>query len=199
MLRFPEGREIETFMNGQPTRLIVGIGNPGARYVYTRHNVGFLVVQAFSEKYGLDFRKKVEIGGVLAKGVVKGAACCILKPSTYVNLSGESVAKAKRFLGVDISNILVVVDDVDIPFGVIRLRERAGSGGHNGIKSITSSLGGNTYFQLRVGVGRPEGLSELSDYVLGNFSLVERERLVGVFDRTSAMILEWIAARPAEE
>ncbi|WP_213357467.1 aminoacyl-tRNA hydrolase [Chlamydiifrater phoenicopteri] len=186
-------------MGVDSAKLIVGIGNPGAQYTYTRHNVGFLVAQAFSEKYGLEFKRKTEVKGSLAKGLVEGISCGLLRPSTYVNLSGDSVARAKKVLNVSIDNILVVVDDVDLPFGITRLRQKAGSGGHNGIKSITSSLGSNAYYQLRVGVGRPEGLAGLSDYVLSDFSLEERGELDGVIDRAVTTILEWMSTRLVEE
>lgn len=183
---------------GRSSKLLVGIGNPGERYRFTRHNVGFLILDSLARDLGVEFKKKSDCKGLFARVKCLGVESILLKPSTYVNLSGESVLRVKKFLNIQNEDILVVVDDVNIPFGEVRLRCGAGSGGHNGIKSITALLGTNSYFQVKVGIGRPEGGDGLSDFVLGAFSLEEQEQLGGMFERAKEIIRSWIGSAAVE-
>jgi PTH1 family peptidyl-tRNA hydrolase len=158
-------------------QLVVGLGNPGKQYDRTRHNIGFAAADLLAAKHGLVFKKNLKLHGDLAEGNICGKPCLLLKPQTYMNLSGESVAAAIRYFSVELPNILVLVDDVAIPMGQTRLRISSGSGGHNGLKSIEQLLQTNQYARLKLGVGdRDEGI-DLANHVLGKFTQ-EEEKLI---------------------
>ena len=154
--------------------LIVGLGNPGAEYAGTRHNVGFMTVDALAGKYGFGpFRSKFD--GLIAEGQIGGEKTYILKPQTYMNLSGNSVVKAASFYKILPSNIIVIHDDMDLPAGKIKAKLGGGSGGHNGIKSIDAAITPN-YNRIRLGVGHPQGKGEeVVNHVLSRFSKPESE------------------------
>ncbi len=155
--------------------LIVGLGNIGAEYAGTRHNIGFRVADAFAEARGLQF--STERYGDVARGRLKNKQIVILKPSTYMNLSGNAVRYWKEKEGLETENILVVVDDIALPFGAIRMKPSGSDAGHNGLKNIAQMLGTQAYPRLRFGIGDnyPRGCQ--IDYVLGQFSAEERESL----------------------
>jgi len=157
-------------------KLIVGLGNPGSAYEKTRHNVGFRLLRAFAEAKGIRFKKVPRLEGMVAQGELAGVAFTLLMPLTFMNRSGLSVARARESLKVDLENLLLISDDVDLPFGKMRLRKGGSSGGHNGLKSVEYSLQTQEYPRLKIGVGdRMEG--DLADYVLAPFS-VEEELLL---------------------
>jgi len=165
-------------------KLIVGLGNPGRKYQYNRHNVGFMVVDQFARKFGigLDIKKKKAVfgrGKCLLKDVV------LLKPQTFMNLSGEAVLYLASFLKVKTIDIIVIADDTELPFGKIRIRRNGGSGGHNGIKSLIYSLKSEDFLRLRFGIGRPESNSEkdLCEHVLEDFTQEELEKFTRESDR----------------
>lgn len=153
--------------------LIVGLGNPGKEYEKTRHNAGFLILDALAEKWETVFQKKIKLKGKLAhkQGIEK--KFYLLKPSTYMNLSGESVKAAADYFKIDKDKILVVVDDADIPFGEFRLKKTSGTGGHKGLEDIQEKLKTQNYARLRVGVGEKKG--SLTAHVLGKFTPNELE------------------------
>lgn len=159
-------------------KLIVGLGNPGKEYQNNRHNVGFMVVDKFAQNHGIDLgiKKKKAIFG---RGKCYGKGIVLLKPQTFMNLSGEAVLYLASFLKIKTTNIIVIADDTELPFGVIRIRNSGGSGGHNGIKSLIYTLKSENFPRLRFGVGRPPIGSEkdLCDYVLENFSQEEKDFL----------------------
>jgi PTH1 family peptidyl-tRNA hydrolase len=162
--------------------LIVGLGNPGKKYEQTRHNVGFAAVDLLARKNGLEFRKSLKMKGALAKGTIAGEPCALLKPLTFMNLSGESVALVMRYHSIDLSKLLVIADDVAIPLGQMRLKINSGAGGHNGLASIEESLQTNRYARLKLGVGdREEG--GLTDHVLGRFSAEEEKIVSALLER----------------
>lgn len=162
--------------------LIVGLGNPGKKYDGTRHNIGFAAVDLIAHKFGLEFRKSLKMQGALAEGNVAGEPCLILKPLTYMNLSGEAVATTMRYHSIDLARLLVIADDVAIPMGQTRLRINSGPGGHNGLKSIEELLQTNRYARLKLGVGdRSEG--DLSSHVLGRFSEEEKALVPALLER----------------
>lgn len=174
--------------------LIVGLGNPGKEYADTRHNVGFMVVDALAERHGLRFSRK-HGKAVVAEGAIDDRRVLLAKPQTYVNLSGDAVQVLKRFTGVEPERILVVCDDLDLPLGVIRVREQGGSGGHNGLKSIAQRLGTTRFPRVRVGIGRPPEEERLgrddervTAHVLGNFSSQEHGIIKEVIARAVAAI-----------
>ena len=142
-------------------RLIVGLGNPGKKYQKTRHNMGFMVLDAFFSKIDKQFRKQKNYDFIEYKGVIS------IKPKTFMNLSGKAVTAVQTKTRID--DILVIVDDIYLPIGEIRLRESGGLAGHNGLKSIAEALGTREFKRMRIGVGSPNS-KELSDYVLSEFS-----------------------------
>ena len=162
--------------------LVVGLGNPGKQYEKTRHNIGFAAVDLLANKHGLEFRKSLKMQGTLAEGNVAGESCVILKPLTFMNLSGQSVVLTMRYHAIDLARLLVLVDDVAIPMGQTKLRINSGPGGHNGLKSIEEYLQTNRYARLKLGVGdRAEG--DLSSHVLGRFSLEEEKLVPAILER----------------
>lgn len=155
--------------------LIVGLGNIGPEYAGTRHNIGFRVADALAEARGLSF--STERYGDIARGRLKNKQIVILKPSTYMNLSGNAVRYWKEKEGIEMQNILVIVDDIALPFGAIRMKPSGSDAGHNGQKNIAQMLGSQAYPRLRFGIGDnyPRGCQ--IDYVLGQFTPEEREAL----------------------
>lgn len=155
--------------------LIVGLGNIGPEYAWTRHNIGFRVADALAEARGLSF--STERYGDIARGRLKNKQIVILKPSTYMNLSGNAVRYWKEKEGIEMQNILVIVDDIALPFGAIRMKPSGSDAGHNGLKNIAQMLGSQAYPRLRFGIGDnyPRGCQ--IDYVLGQFTPEEREAL----------------------
>ena len=164
-------------MSARP-KLVVGLGNPGKEYEGTRHNIGFAVLDRLAEKFGCSFRKKSRFSAMIAEAVAGEAGKVVLaKPQTYMNRSGAAVNALLQWLKIEPAQLLVVVDDADLPLGQIRLRLAGGSGGHNGLRSIIETLGGNEEFaRLRIGIGRSAPLgADISGHVLGRFATAERE------------------------
>ncbi len=154
--------------------LIVGLGNPGSEYERTRHNVGFMAVDEIAQAYGFGpFKAKFD--GVIAEGKIAGEKVYILKPHTYMNLSGNSVVKAANFYKILPQNVIVVHDDMDLPVGKIKAKQGGGAGGHNGLKSIDAAIGSN-YNRIRIGVGHPnQGGEAVVNHVLSRFSKADAE------------------------
>lgn len=174
------------------TKLIVGLGNPGPKYLWTRHNAGFIVLDRFAALAGMQITKK-SFSGLYGEGEFKGNRLLLLKPETFMNLSGRSVAAALRFHKLAPVDTIVIHDDLDIPFGQIKCKADGGHGGHNGLRSLHQELGGGGYNRLRVGIGRPSH-GDMADYVLTNFSkdeMISLPQLVdGVVDALEMMIVE---------
>jgi PTH1 family peptidyl-tRNA hydrolase len=162
--------------------LIAGLGNPGRQYRYNRHNIGFMALDRLAARLGLTF-SRLESKALLAKGTHQGRRVVLAKPQTYMNLSGKAVASLARFYKVPLVQLLVVYDDVDLPFGTLRLRPAGSSGGQRGMESIIENLGSQEFPRLRLGIGRPPGRMEAGDYVLEDFSRQEMEFLPGILDR----------------
>jgi peptidyl-tRNA hydrolase, PTH1 family len=153
-------------------RLIVGLGNPGTRYTLNRHNIGFLAVDAIAKRYAFaPFRAKFQ--GQITEGTIGDAKVMLLKPETYMNLSGESVGAAARFYKIEPVEITVIHDDIDLIEGKLRVKRGGGDGGHNGLRSIDASIGPD-YWRVRIGVGHPGMKSLVEAYVLQNFSAEDR-------------------------
>lgn len=163
--------------------LVVGLGNPGRRYANTRHNAGFLVVDRLASRWGASLSKKqfkAEVGSVRI-GTNSAVLC---KPQTFMNLSGESVTSLRGYYKVDPSHVLVVHDDVDLPFGDVRVKSGGGHGGHNGLRDISKRIG-PAYGRVRFGVGRPPSGWDTADYVLGPWSRDESSQLDDAVDRAA--------------
>ena len=162
--------------------LIVGLGNPGEQYRRTRHNIGFDCIESFAERHNLDFRGK-RANALLAEGTVGGQRVALAKPQTFMNLSGQAVSALRSWYKIDPAlELLVVYDDMDLPFGKLRLRQQGSPGTHNGMRSIVSQLGGNAFARLRVGIDPPPGKMDAAAYVLGRFNKQEEEQLPALRD-----------------
>ncbi|MBB6381221.1 PTH1 family peptidyl-tRNA hydrolase [Pseudonocardia eucalypti] len=155
------------------TALVVGLGNPGPKYADTRHNVGFAVVDLLADRAGAKFRPHKGVADV-AEGRLAGARAVLAKPRSYMNVSGGPVSSVARYYRVPPTELIVVHDDLDLGFGVIRLKRGGGEGGHNGLRSISQSLGSRDYLRARFGIGRPPGRMDAADFVLRRFSSAER-------------------------
>ena len=166
--------------------LIVGLGNPGPKYASHRHNVGFMVTDLLARRWGAPaFREKFK--GLFTRATFGGEDVVLLQPMTYMNLSGESVRAAMTFFKVGLESVLVVHDEMDLPFGTCRLKVGGGAAGHNGLKSVTQHGGGNGYLRLRIGIDRPKGGQRPEGYVLSDFSVEERAELPAVLERAAEM------------
>ncbi len=153
--------------------LIVGLGNPGAEYARTRHNVGFLTVEHLAGRWGARWCFEKKFNARLARGERGVRRVLLCQPQTYMNASGEAVGAVKEFYRVPMTHLLVVVDDADLPLGHLRLRPGGSSGGHHGLESIEQHLGSRQYPRLRVGIGRQDGQREITGHVLGRFGSTE--------------------------
>jgi PTH1 family peptidyl-tRNA hydrolase len=181
-------------------KLVVGLGNPGRRYALTRHNVGSRIVERFADEHAIALTTP-RFGGRFGRGTVAGPGGLrldvgALEPQTYMNLSGDSVSEALRFLPVEDAgcDLLVVLDDVDLPFGRLRIRARGGAAGHRGLAHIIERLGRSDFPRLRFGVGRPAGPLDTADYVLQPFSPYEEEvldaRIAEAVEALEAILVE---------
>ena len=161
--------------------LVVGLGNPGPRYEGNRHNIGFLVADELAARIGGKF-KAHKGGAEVVEGRLSGRRVALAKPRSFMNLSGGPVAGTARFYKVGLPGLVVVHDELDLPFGTVRLKLGGGENGHNGLRSITKSLGGKDYYRVRFGIGRPPGRMDPADYVLRDFSGQERKELAFAID-----------------
>ena len=156
----------------QPTKMIVGLGNPGADYCFNRHNIGFMAVDALAEACGATaWQKKHK--GLLTTATIGETTCLLLKPHTYMNLSGESVGEAMRYYKLEAPDVIVIHDDIDLLSGQIKVKQGGGHGGHNGLKSIDAHIG-KDYWRVRLGVGHPGSREEVTNHVLGNFAKADK-------------------------
>lgn len=185
---------------GKPTvlRLIVGLGNPGNDYVNTRHNVGFAAIDLLAAKWGVELKEKGKFKGLFATCNRGGSTLYLLKPTTYMNLSGESVLQVANMFRIPPEEIVVVTDDVNIPLGEMRFKDKGGSGGHNGLKSIRSVLGTEAFPRLRLGVSAPQE-GELTNFVLGRFKSSELEALEAMLEKACLVLEDLVKGKPYHE
>ncbi len=164
--------------------LVAGLGNPGPDYAASRHNAGFMVADVLAARMGAAFhrdRRRVQA----AAGKLAGHAVLVAKPLSYMNLSGGAVASVSRFYKIPAERLIVVHDEIDLPFGVIRLKRGGGEAGHNGVRSVTAALGTRDFYRVRVGVGRPPGRRDAAGHVLKGFSKPERAELPLIIERAA--------------
>ncbi|QIS22745.1 aminoacyl-tRNA hydrolase [Nocardia terpenica] len=157
--------------------LVVGLGNPGPEYERTRHNVGFMVADVLAERVGGRFTVHKKSGADLLEARLDGRKVLLAKPRTYMNVSGRPVAALARFFSVPPTEVVVVHDELDLPFGAIRLKRGGGEGGHNGLRSVSSALTTKDYLRVRFGIGRPPGRQDPADFVLKQFATPERKEV----------------------
>lgn len=170
--------------------LIVGLGNPGSQYEDTRHNIGFKVVDNIAKEYNIEINRQ-KFKGMCGEGFINGEKVILLKPTTYMNLSGESVREVVDFYKLSNDDVLVIYDDISLDVGRLRIREKGSAGGHNGIKSIIAHLGTDIFPRIKVGVGQPD--VDLVNYVLGKFTKEEMEVLNESIDASTRAAKEIIS------
>lgn len=168
-------------MNDNSPYLIVGLGNPGPKYHNNRHNVGFMVADALGDRVNITIRR-FEFRALIGKGDYAGARLILAKPQTYMNNSGQAVSALVNFYKIPTEKILVIHDDLDLPFGTLRMRPQGGAGGQRGLGSIIAKLNTQNFARLRVGISRPPGRMDPSDYVLHDFDPPEEEMLPEVLE-----------------
>ena len=162
--------------------IIVGLGNPTKEYAGTRHNVGFDVIDAIADKYNISVAER-KCRAFCGSGFIEGRKVVLVKPQTYMNLSGESVRGFIDFYKIDVeTELLVIYDDVSLDVGQLRIRKKGSAGGHNGIKNIIQHTGTNVFQRIKVGVGEKPKEYDLADYVLGHFSKAEKEKMLDGYD-----------------
>jgi PTH1 family peptidyl-tRNA hydrolase len=165
-------------------KLLVGLGNPGVTYQNTRHNLGFMVIDALAQSRRAAMNYIKEKVYLMGRDTINGSPVILVKPLTYMNRSGEAVAELCRIFEISPPNILVVADDVNLPFGKLRLRPGGSNGGHNGLASIIAALGRSDFPRLRIGIGR-EGIADLVKFVLSEFEMPERKELDDILKRSA--------------
>jgi PTH1 family peptidyl-tRNA hydrolase len=173
--------------------LIVGLGNPGTEYKRTRHNAGFMVVEKLAEQWGANWTVEKKFHASLAWAERKRQRVLLCKPLTYMNASGEAVQAVAAFYDVEPARLLVVVDDADLPLGQLRLRPGGSSGGHHGLESIEQHLGTREYTRLRVGIGRQDGLREITGHVLSRFGSTEAKLADKILKVAADQAETWLA------
>ena len=171
-------------------KLIVGLGNPGKEYEKTRQNIGFIFIDALAKKLNISIDKE-KFNGLYTTTIINGEKVVLLKPLSYMNLSGEVVIRFKEFYKIDIKDILVISDDLDMEFGKIRLRQNGSSGGHNGLKNIELHLHSSEYKRLKIGISNNK-MIDTKDYVLGKFSEQEIEIIENLKSKVTSLLLDFI-------
>ena len=175
--------------------LVVGLGNPGKEYAANRHNVGFMVADLLASRMGAKFGRSKRSHADVAEGRLGfgGPKLILAKPLTYMNLSGAPVSQLAQFFKVPLENVIAVHDELDVPFGQVRVKRGGGEGGHNGLRSMSKSLATKEYARVRFGIGRPPGRQDPADYVLSDFGAAERKELDFLVDRAADVVEAVIA------
>jgi len=173
--------------------LIVGLGNPGAKYGATPHNLGFMVVEVLAERQGLPLSKKT-LEAHWGKGRLAGAAVILAQPTTYMNLSGRAVAKLLRYFGLSAADLVIIHDDLDVPEGRVKLVWGGGAGGHRGVLSVAEAVGSPEFYRVKLGLGRPPGWLDPEDFVLKPFLREEWEAVADLVDRGARAVVTLITA-----
>ena len=177
--------------------LIIGLGNPGKKYEHTRHNLGQRVLFSFAEKYQLSFKKQSVLKGKIARGIVKEKRVLLLFPITYINLSGQAVRNTIHFFKLSLEEILVLSDDIALPFGILRFRKKGRSGGHNGLKDIEDKLETQDYQRLRLGIGKGD-IDCFKEHVLAPFTTEEKEKIPEIITQAVIFIEGWLFQKMKE-
>jgi peptidyl-tRNA hydrolase, PTH1 family len=179
--------------------LVVGLGNPGKEYAANRHNVGFMVADLLASRIGAKFGRSKRSHADVAEGRLGfgGPKLILAKPLTFMNLSGAPVSQLAQFFKVPLENVIAVHDELDVPFGQVRVKRGGGEGGHNGLRSMSKSLATKEYARVRFGIGRPPGRQDPADYVLSDFGPAERKELDFLVDR-AADVVEAVVAEGVE-
>ena len=169
--------------------LIIGLGNPEEEYSKTRHNMGFNAINKIAEKYEIEM-KKTKFNGIYGRGNIEGEKVMLIKPQTYMNLSGKCVKEFVEFYKIESDKILIIYDDMDIEPGKIKIRKKGSSGGHNGIKSIIEELGTEEFSRIRIGIGKPQYKNDKINYVIGEIQEEDIEKLEEGVDKAKDAVIE---------
>ncbi|WP_074543971.1 MULTISPECIES: aminoacyl-tRNA hydrolase [unclassified Bacillus cereus group] len=172
-------------------KLIVGLGNPGREYELTRHNIGFMAIDELAKRWNISLNEQ-KFKGVFGAGFVNGEKVILLKPLTYMNLSGESIRPLMDYYKIDVEDFVVLYDDLDIPVGKLRLRMKGSAGGHNGVKSTISHLGTQEFQRIRMGIDRPKNGMKVVDYVLARFTSEEIPDVNHSIEKAADACEEWL-------
>lgn len=172
-------------------KLVIGLGNPGEKYKGTRHNIGFITVDEMAYQEHLTFDKAL-FDATFVQTTVNGEKVILMKPLTYMNLSGEAVRPLMNYYKIAVEDIVVIYDDMDLPVGKIRLRQKGSAGGHNGVKSIISCLGTDQFNRIKVGVGRPAPGRSVVNHVLARFEKEEQEDMIQAVSKSVDAVRDWI-------
>lgn len=170
------------------TRLLVGLGNPGARYAKTRHNAGFIFLEAAARQLGAVIKPDAKFHGLVGSARWQARKLWFLMPDTFMNHSGQAVASLASYYGITAPEILTVHDDLDLPPGVARLKKGGGHGGHNGLRSLIANLGGNDFQRLRIGIGHPGDANRVVDYVLAEAPAAEQQAIDAAIAHALALL-----------
>jgi len=176
----------------EPLHLIVGLGNPGAEYTKTRHNAGFCLVEKLAAGWRVEWKNERRFNVRLARAERHGLRVLLCQPQTFMNASGEAVGRLTNFYQLPLKQLLVAVDDADLPLGEIRLRAGGSSAGHHGLESVEQHLGSREFARLRLGIGRRDGAREITDYVLSRFDRAEAALMEKVLDRAAGQAECWL-------
>ncbi|MFB9758755.1 MULTISPECIES: aminoacyl-tRNA hydrolase [Bacillaceae] len=174
-------------------KLIAGLGNPGREYEATRHNIGFMVIDELSKRWNIPLNQQ-KFKGIFGSGVVNGEKVILLKPLTYMNLSGESIRPLLDYYKIEVADFIVLYDDLDLPVGKLRLRTKGSAGGHNGIKSTIAHLGTQEFNRIRMGIDRPKHGMKVVDYVLGRFAAEEMSEVQHSIQKSADACEQWLSA-----
>lgn len=174
--------------------LIVGLGNPGAEYANTRHNAGFILAEKLAARWKCEWANERKFRARLAKATFSGKRVILCEPQTFMNASGETAGAVVDFYQLPLAQMLVATDDADLPVGTLRLRPGGSSGGHHGLESIESHVASREFARLKIGIGRKDGLREITNHVLGRFDSAELELLEKVLDRAAEQVETWLDA-----
>ena len=169
--------------------VIVGLGNPEPEYSNTRHNMGFDTINKIAKKYNIEF-SKTNFKGIYGTGIIEGEKVILLKPQTYMNLSGESIKEIIDFYKLNTDNLIIIYDDIDIGPGIIKLRKTGGPGTHNGMKSVIKEIGTEKFPRVRIGIGKPEHKGDLINYVIGKIPEEDKKILEKSIDVAKEAVIE---------
>ena len=173
--------------------LILGLGNPGRRYQFTRHNIGFMVLEKIAARWEVDLKQK-SFDALWNRGKIAGTDVLLAMPQTFMNLSGNAVRKLLAYFKVDVNHLIVIHDDLDLPFGKLRLKIGGGDAGHKGLKSITTCLGSADFMRVRMGIGKPSDKSRVEDYVLQRFDSEETDLLQPIVQLASEAVADIVTS-----
>ena len=188
----------DKFSSGGMDYIVVGLGNPGREYENTRHNCGFDAIDKIADKYGCDM-KKLRFKSLTGECRIAGAKCLLMKPSTFMNLSGQAVVQAMNFYKVEPEQVIVIFDDISLDVGKMRIRQKGSDGGHNGMKNIIYLCGSDKFPRVKLGVGKkPHPEYDLKDWVLGKFSQSDRKLIEEVLDNAVEAVELMVADRTSD-